>query len=374
MRTRRRGWTALFALGVFVCADAVWSIPRLVKDGWSGLVPTWFLVAFAPVGDSSWEVALSPDWRIFSPPKGSLIEIACSRLKETGLSQWQSQFLLGRIIRAHPGEIDHVVQVPRDWPTDVPLRVHLNPDYAHSYCHNGDARVRVRLHNAGRKWTGSRIDEGALNEPDFGLIGPVQSGNDTVRLDVEIGDESGALIWSGVIQPHVRVAGTLTDFMKAVDPDGEGERIKACRPRVVLDENGAAFFAMDDPTVHHGEVPISCTLALAAEILRDGKVVGTSTIFFFNESALYSVSRMFSPAKYTPISWIAAPTIPAADNAPWQLRLRADRSLAMEDFIPLTRQHGRTDNVNKEHANRFWNGELVFPLTVVPAGQDQSPW
>jgi hypothetical protein len=349
-RTRRRWRGVCIALVVMLAASPVWSVPRIRRDGWFGAVPTTILALAAPMGGSQWEVAYTPDWRVLKPPHGSCLDLTLERLNSERAWSWQSQLFYDRLFRANPGEILNMLGVPKKWPAGVPLRLRLNPGYP-GY-RSDETTVRVRLKD-GAAWTERSASYINASLPDPGILGLPSAGADATILDVELRDARGRL-WRGVVRPPMRVEGTMQDYMKGVQVPGIGEALAGTRPRIVFATEGRAYFSMDNQ--FHG---LRCTLAVDVELMRDGILVGRTTIFRLNLSAAGFSSGPWQDVLSGQIQWRDANSSFSVDGARWEARLTPNESLAMQNYVADTKGRASSSGVNT-----YWTGEVTIPVKV----------
>lgn len=354
--TRRRWRWVFVGCLILLSSSTLGVVPRIQREGWFGAVPSTLLVWFVPVGDQSWESPVSsPEWLVFWPPRSSSLVRLFARRDAEGLWRWQSQVLLSRIFKAHPDELAHMVLLPDRWPGDAPLCVRLNAMYGSGQY--GVEGVVVREQGSKGAWAGEAKDSllgfGAYLAP---RNDPTVGGK--AHIEVRLRDRGG-VIWQGEHPRTVRLEGVVTDYMTGVNSDEADKAVLASHPRLWKNPSGQWELVVDNKS---GAFRAGCTVALRAEVLRDGVVMGTSKSFS-RSSFLFASSGAWIPWSVSPVDWTAeAPADAELGDGHWERRLRGDGSLAMQDYFPL--EKWGSDNVNLQVVNRFWMGEVTTPLVI----------
>ncbi len=306
----------------------------------------------APMGGSEWEEAMSPDWHVLRPPKRSWLANTLQRFDNDPPWHWQSQLFFDRLFRAHPGEILNVLGVPKAWPVGVPLRLSLNPGYAYKYCAN-DATLRVRLRAGADGWR--ELGENRISTmPDPCCFEAPAAGRDTTNLDVELLAPRGR-VWRGVIAPRLTVEGGIENYLHGVDVPDIREQIVGRHPRISFGDDGQASFMLDNDLSIRDD--LSCTLAVNAELIRDGTPVGRATIFRFNISAFTVFTGAWTPIPASAITWDEQDRRYSPDSSRWTVRLTPNESLAMLDYKAAPQS-----NYYNPSVNTYWKGQVEVPV------------
>jgi hypothetical protein len=358
--TRRRyDWLAV-ALAMALIAYSIYVEPRCQREGWFGALPSSALVWAAPVGDRSWETPHTPPWRMFAPPKASLIERLMQRGSRGELWAWQSRVLVGRIFQAHPNELAHLINVPERWPVDTPLYVRVEPYHAQLLFASKSTEVFVRLHGSGLGWAESNGGSLGFMRSDLVNLGVIGVRSEPLMLDVELRDH-GRAVGRGTISSPIRIEGALTDYLKPLPSSCVDQVISECRPGLFLEADSRAVFLMEEPDGRLFSEHEPCTIAIRASILRDDRDVGHAVAWFQNIGAFDCFDGLTWALNSTSVVWqAAAPADLGTGPGTWELVLTPEPGLAMWDYLPTDRLQPRF----RERANRFWSGRIRIPLAV----------
>lgn len=272
-RTRRRWrWTIPAAI-LLLLSYLTHNLPRFQARGWVALVPSTYLVYFAPVqaapqtGNTAWSSVLS--WPTTPPTPATpaksnpLADETWKRLLGSKLARWQSQAYLRRVMRFEKIDPGKIIRIPKVWPLGAEIPCAPAPSLI--------AGLSVAIGPPGvRAW-------GPHYPREFWLLPALYEPASSVETAVYLTNSGGRIVYTSRHTLPIEASLSADAFMSRIDtPETTADVQAMLSPHLALSEHGLELILYNRPD-REARKRLPFIVAYVCEVRLDGRVLATKT-------------------------------------------------------------------------------------------------